>query len=82
MRYASAAGKGGFDIRRSGEYKERQHLATLDYLVEFKPENSLRITADYLNQYSKDNSLATENSIGSEKRTFWIFKGNTTSTRF
>ena len=64
-----------FDIQRTGKYEEQQHVATLDYLVDLKSKNTLRITADYLNQYNKDNGNATESSINSEKRTILNFQG-------
>lgn len=74
MQYASI-GRENFDIQRTGKYEEQQHVATLDYLVDLKSKNTLRITADYLNQYNKDNGNATESSINSEKRTILNFQG-------
>lgn len=75
MQYTSAAGREGFIIQRTGRYKEQQHLVTLDYLVELKPGNTLRITTDYLHQYNKDNSQASEMSADSGKLTFLDFEG-------
>jgi len=75
MQYTSNSCQENFDIQRDGKYKEQQHLVTLDYSAEFDSNNNLRITADYLYQNSKDNSQALENSIESEKQTYWDFQG-------
>ena len=75
MQYASSTDRENFNIQRAGRYKEQQHLATLDYSVELKSKNPLRITADYLNQCNKDNSRATESSIDSDKQTILDFQG-------
>lgn len=75
MQYASATGSEDFNIQRTGKYREQQHLVTLDYSVELNPKNMLRITTDYLHQYNKDNSRATESSINSDKRTTLDFQG-------
>lgn len=75
MHHVSSAGQESLDILRTGKYMERQHLATLDYQVELTQEGILRVTADYLNQYSKDSSHATESSTDTEKRTDLDFHG-------
>ena len=75
MQYVSTDSEEDFNIRKTGKYKERQHLATLDYMVKLKSENTFRITADYLNQYSKDNNIATEYSVNSDKQTLLDFQG-------
>lgn len=75
MQYTSNSCQENFNIQRDGKYKEQQHLVTLDYSAEFDSNNNLRITADYLYQNSKDNSHALENSIESEKQTYWDFQG-------
>lgn len=75
MQYTSAVGIENFNIQRTGKYKEQQHLATLDYLIELKSKNTLRITTDYLYQHNKDNSCASESSANSEKLTLLDFNG-------
>lgn len=69
MQYASI-GRENFDIQRTGKYEEQQHVADIRLSGCLKSKNTLRITADYLNQYNKDKGNATESSINSEKRLF------------
>lgn len=69
MQHVSASIQEDYDIFRTGKYREKQHLTTLDYQVEMAKKNILRITTDYLYQCRKNNSHATETSEGFEKLT-------------
>lgn len=75
MRYASLGEQEDVDIHRTGKYAEQQHLATIDYLVEFNTKDIFRVTGDYLYQYDKDRSNAAERSAKAEKRTDLDFQG-------
>lgn len=75
MQNKSAAGNESLTILSAGKYAEQQHLVTLDYMLEFNPHNTFRVTADYLNQKTEDDTHASESFEHTNKYTILNFHG-------